>query len=308
MRTESQHTVEVSEAKRETVEELVGLFEGNDVVAVAGFRGIPAAQFQQMRANLREIATLRVAKNSLIEKAVEELDAADGIDELMEHVADQTILIASDEDAFTLFRALEGTKTKAPARGGETAEEDIVVSEGETPFEPGPIVGDLQKAGIPAAIEGGSVVIQTDQVVVEAGETIETEVAQALTRLDIHPVTVGLQFRAALEDDTVFERDVLDVDLDAYQQDVEAAAGAAFNLAVEIAWETPETMPTLLAKAHTGARSAAREAGFLTAETAEEILGEAAGQADAIASQLDPGALDDELRERFGLQTGAEEE
>lgn len=308
MTTQTQHTVEVSEAKRETVEELVGLLEDHDVIAVAGFRGIPAPQFQQMRANLRELATLRVAKNSLVEKAVEATDGGDGLDELLEHVSDQTVLIASDEDAFTLFRALEGTKTKAPAKGGETAEEDITVSEGETPFEPGPIVGDLQKAGIPAAIEGGSVVIQTDRVVVEAGETIRPEVAQALTRLDIHPVTVGLEFRAALEDGTIFQRDVLDVDVDAYRRDVQAAVGGAFNLAVEIAWETPETAPALVAKAHAGARSLAREAGFLTAETAGEILGEAAGQADAVASRLVPAALDDELRERFGLRTEGEEE
>ncbi len=48
---------------------------------------------------------------------------------------------------------LEKTKTKMAARPGETAPEDIVVSKGPTGFRPGPIVGELQQAGIPAAIE-----------------------------------------------------------------------------------------------------------------------------------------------------------
>lgn len=283
------YQVTVPEDKKETVEEVAGLLRDHDVIALAGFRGIPAPQLQTMRARLREIATLKVAKNNLIEIAMDEVaEDRPALADLRDHVHDQTVLIASDEDPFKVFRTLEATKSKAPAKGGETAEEDVVIEEGDTPFQPGPIVGDLQQAGIPAAIQGGKVVINETRVLVEEGDEISRDLAQALTRLDIHPITVGLEFRAALEGDTVFGRDVLDVDIDAFRQDVLAAAGGAFNLAVEISYVTPETAPTLVSKAHGGAIGVAREAGFLTAETARGILAEAHGGAQAIWDRLGP--------------------
>ena len=66
---------------------------------------------------------------------------------------------------------MEATKSTAPAKPGDIAPEDIIVKEGETPFKPGPIVGELQKAGIPAAIEGGKIVIRKDKVLVEKGHS-----------------------------------------------------------------------------------------------------------------------------------------
>lgn len=295
-------TAEISPEKKETVEELTALLRDHEVIALAGFRGIPAPQFQQMRAQLRDLATLRVAKNTLVERAMEDATGdRPELADLEEHLHDQTVVIATDVDPFKLFRKLEATKSKAPAKGGETAEEDIVVQEGETPFQPGPIVGELQQAGIPAAIDGGKVVINEERVVVEQGQEIPRETAQALTRLDIHPVTVGLDFRAALEDATVFERDVLDVDMEAFERDFAAAAGGAFNLAVEIAWEDPTTLPTLLSKARSGALSAAQDAGYITAESAHSILSTSQGRALSLASRLDPDALGVKGRKLLGL-------
>ena len=62
-----------------------------------------------------------------------------------------------------------------------------------TSFKPGPIVGELQHAGFPAAIEKGKVVLKKDVTIVKAGQTISREVAGLLTRLDILPLEVGLE-------------------------------------------------------------------------------------------------------------------
>lgn len=279
--------VEVPAGKIETVEELARLVCDHPVVAVAGFRGLPAAQFQGMRQALRGQAELKVAKNNLLLLAMEEAAGdVEGLADLEAHIEDQTVVIASDLDPFKLFRIILANKSKAPAKGGEVAEEDIVVPKGETPFPPGPIVGDLQQAGIPAAIEGGKVVVKQDKVLVEEGDSIPRDVAQALTRLDIHPVTVGLEFRAALQDGTVFLRDVLDVDLEAFRTDVHSAIARADNLAVELAYAAPRTVPLLLSKAQTGAVALAVEAGVLTEETAPTVLGRAQAGAQAIWAQL----------------------
>src|SRR5207245_1547002 len=84
-------------------------------------------------------------------------------------------------------------------RGGEIAPEDLWVRGGETPFKPGPVVGELQKAGIPAAIERGKVVIRQDKLMVKAGARIPRDVAQQLARLEIFPLVVGLDLRGAQE-------------------------------------------------------------------------------------------------------------
>src|SRR5207249_432728 len=75
--------------------------------------------------------------------------------QLRETIQGQTAVVTADINPFRLFKELEATKTRAPARGGEVAPEDLWVRAGETPFKPGPVVGELQKAGIPAAIERG---------------------------------------------------------------------------------------------------------------------------------------------------------
>ena len=64
---------------------------------------------------------------------------------------------------FKLSAKLKESRTTAPAKGGETASHNIEVKAGETPFKPGPVVGELQKAEIPAAIQDGKVVVKNDK-------------------------------------------------------------------------------------------------------------------------------------------------
>src|SRR5207245_9443998 len=117
----------------------------------------------------------------------------------------------ADINPFRLFKELEATKTRAPARGGEIAPEDLWVRAGETTFKRGPVVGEFQKAGIPAAIERGKVMIRQDKLMVKAGQRIPRDVAQQLARLEIFPLVVGLDLRGAYEDGTLFRREVLSV-------------------------------------------------------------------------------------------------
>lgn len=292
-------TAQVAPWKIEEVEELTELVEESPVVAVADVEGIPAAQMQEMRASLRGQARIRVVKNTLLKRALDEADR-DGVTGLADHVKGQTALITTDMNPFTLFKRLEEAKTRAPASGGETAPEDIVVEEGETPFSPGPVVGDLQNAGIPAAIDGGAVVVEQDEVVVEEGEDIPIDTAQMLTRLDIKPLTVGIDLRTAWEDGTVFDRSVLDVDEEAFLEDLETGSANAFGLAREVSYPTPETAPTLLSEAQGRALSLGLEAGLTEPGIVDRLLAQADGEAVSLASHLDEDALDEELRDRLG--------
>lgn len=294
-------TAHVAPWKKQEVEDLKKLITENPVVAIANVEGIPAAQMQQMRKQLRADATLRVVKNTLLTRALEKAGAdKEAVDDLIDSVEGQTALITTDMNPFTLYKRLEAAKTKAPAKGGETAPEDVAVEKGDTPFAPGPVVGDLQKAGIPAAIEGGKVVIKQDKVLVEAGETIPREVAQMLTRLDIHPLTVGIHLRTAYEDGTLFDRSVLDVDEEAFLNDLKTGAARAFNLAVNTSWFTELTAQPILAQAHQKAINLGVNAEVTEPGIVDRLLSRAQGQVLSLASHLDEDALDEELQERLG--------
>ncbi|HLE97760.1 MAG TPA: 50S ribosomal protein L10, partial [Candidatus Thermoplasmatota archaeon] len=216
--------------KKEEVEHLVELLESNPVVAVANVQGIPAAQMAKMRKTLREDATIKVAKNTLLTIALKEAGKRHaGLEKLADKIDGQTAVIVTRMNPFRLYKRLEQSKTKAPARGGEIAPEDIRVTKGETPFKPGPIVGELQKAGIPAKIDQGKVMISADKVLVKQGDRIPQAVAQMLTRLEIFPLIVGMDLKAAYDDGTVYGIDALSVD---YVKSLVAAHQQAVNLAV----------------------------------------------------------------------------
>ena len=184
-----------------------------------------------------------------------------------------------------LFRSGPGFYGVAP--------EDLWVRAGETPFKPGPIVGELQKAGIPAAIERGKVTIRQDKLLVKAGQRIPRDVAQQLARLEIYPLVVGLDLRGAYEAGTVFRRDALAIDDLVVRSQIAQAGREALALALAAAYPTKQTIGPLLAKAHAQALNLAVESEFPTKETIKLLLVKAQSQALALASRV-PGASDKE--------------
>lgn len=280
----------VSPAKAAEVDSLADAMRGATVVGIVSIGGIPAQQFQAMRRRLRGKAELRVAKNTLLRIAIERV-AADkkGLQDLAPFLTGQTAVITTTLNPFRLYKELEATKSVAPARGGEVAPADIWVREGETPFKPGPIVGDLQKAGVPAAIEKGKVVIKKDKLLVKEGDRIPRDVANVLTRLEIFPLIVGLDLRSAYEAGQVYRPDVLAVDDVKVRAQVADAARGALNLSVFAAYPTSFTVPFLIGKAAREALALAVESGFPTKDTAKFLLAKAQAQAQALAA-LVPGA------------------
>ncbi len=288
---------EVAQKKKDTVASLVSALVENPVIAITRVDGIPAPQIQMMRKKLRGKVDLVVSKNRLINIALKEASAKrKGIDKLAEVVDGQTAIATASINPFKLFKEMESTKTSAPAKGGEMAPSDIIVKAGDTPFKPGPIVADLQKAGIPVAIEGGKVVIKVEKVLVKEGEKISKDVANALTRLEIFPLEVGLDVRGAYEDGLFYDRSVLAIDEEAYLTDLHKAATQSLNLAVFMAYPSSKTIPLLLIKANTEAMNLAMNANIPTEKTIKLLIQKANAQAASLASNV-PEAPEEEPEE-----------
>ncbi len=289
----------VAQWKYGEIESLTNLFTENKIIAIAQIGGIPAPQLQKMRAGLRKNATIRSAKNRLILRALDEAEKkVKGISNLKEEVNGQSVIIATEMNPFKLFKEIKATRTMAPAKGGETASHDIGVKAGDTPFKPGPVVGELQKVGIPAAIKEGKVVIKTDKVVVPKGEKIKPEVAQMLTRLEIYPIEIGMSLNAVFEEGNIFKPDVLDIDEEKFISQLKLASSNAFNLAIETAWLNKLTIKHLLIKARMNAISLATEGNIYTKDTIKQLLSKANASMLSVASNA-KDALDDDLKKKL---------
>ena len=236
---------------------------------------------------------MSLALNSSDKKNIEALEG---------YMEGQPAMIFTNMNPFKLYKILESSKTASPAKAGSKAPEDIVVPKGDTAFKPGPILGELQKIGIPAKIEKGKIVITSDKTIVAAGESIPRDVASILTRLEIFPLEVVIDLRAAYEDQTVYTSDLLTIDDEQTIADIQQAFTRALNLSVNAVIFNKVSVPVLLQKAATLSLNLALNAEILTSKTTDLLIAKAYAQMLSLASELeavDENAIDDELREKL---------
>jgi len=289
-------TETIPQWKREEVDDIVSLIESYDSVGVVDIAGIPSRQLQAMRRDLHGTAELRVSRNTLVVRALEEVD--DGLEALTGDVSGQVGLVATDTNPFALYRELEASKTPAPINAGEVAPNDIVIPEGDTGIDPGPFVGDLQSVGASARIDDGSIQVLEDSTVLEAGGEVSAELANVLSELGIEPKEVGLDLRSVFSDGVVFGPDELELDVDEYRRDIETAAARGRNLSINAAYPTAETAGALLATASGEATSLGLEAAVAAPDLVDDLLARADGQVRALAARVDDEeALPEELRD-----------
>ncbi|MFD1634168.1 50S ribosomal protein L10 [Haloplanus ruber] len=291
----ARQTETIPQWKREEVDELVDFVESYASVGIVGVAGIPSRQLQNMRRDLHGSADVRMSRNTLLRRALNEVD--EGYEDLSGYVSGQVALIGTNDNPFGLFQQLEASKTPAPINAGEVAPNDIVIPEGDTGVDPGPFVGELQQVGAEARIMDGSIKVTADSTVLETGEEVSDELANVLGELGIEPKEVGLDLRAVFSEGVLFEPEELAIDVDEYRADVESAAAAARNLSVNAAYPTARTAGTLLATAAGEAKSVGLYAAIEDPELMPDLVAQADSQVRALAAHIDDDeALPEELR------------
>ncbi len=276
------HTAHIPDWKVKDVQELVEMIKKSRVVGVVGVREIPADNMQQIRGSLRDNVEIRMVRNTIARRALEA--STPEIQPLADYIEDQTALIFSNDNPFKLNSLLEKSKKPMPIKAGARAPKDIVIEAGETSFSPGPMVGKLQAAGIPAAIKSGKVVINQKVTLAKEGEVVPAKTADILKTMEIFPRNVGLELRAACEGGLIFKSKDLAIDVQAQVSQLSIASAKAFSFAVEIGYATPSTIGPMLQKAQTRARALVLETGMPVPGMMEMLLAKAAANACAVAS------------------------
>ena len=240
---------QVLDEKTSAVEAIKEILTEYKSIGVASLHKARAAQLQELKKNLTGKVCMRVLKNSLIRRAIENMGKTD-LNKLMDYLEGSNLLLFTDLNPFKLAILLEKGKVKTTAKSGDIAAMDVVIPTGNTGQPPGPIISQLNSVGLPTRIESGSVWVSKDTLVVKKGESINERLAAVLSKLGIKAVEAGLSMTAVYDEGLMITGDQLKIDIEETRRNVEQSHGNAFALSLSIAYPTTENVKALLQTMH----------------------------------------------------------
>lgn len=243
----------VSDAKKSVVKKIAERLKSKTVMIVS-VKGLPSAQFQDIKKKLRDRAHINVVKKNLLNFAIEHAGNTE-IKALEEYNGDATALLFSDHDAFEISGILADNKSPTKAKAGDIAPHDIEVKAGPTSLLPGPDISALTAVGLAPKVEGGKISVMKDKVIVKAGDKITAPQASIMAKLEIIPFEVGIEPVAAFMDGKVYAD--IKIDKEGLMETMLGMYARVLPFAVECGYVVPETLDFILGKA-------AAHAGVLT--------------------------------------------
>jgi large subunit ribosomal protein L10 len=268
------------------VEEITQVIKKYKVIGIASLQKVRAAQLQEFKKNMADKVYMRVIKNTLMKRAVEDFSEKLELKNLVEYFEGANIYLFTDLNPFKLALLLEKGKVITTAKSGDIAAFDVVVPAGNTGQPPGPVISQLNAAGLPTRIESGSVWITKDTLVVKKGEVISERLASTLSKLGIKPVEAGLVMKVAYDEGLIITEEQLQIDLDETRRSVENAHADAFALSLSVAFPTMENIEMLVQISHREAYALAINAAVPTKETIEDLIRKAHAEMSSLSSRL----------------------
>ncbi|MBI2075634.1 MAG: 50S ribosomal protein L10 [Candidatus Aenigmarchaeota archaeon] len=264
--------------KPKEVEDLKNLMESYSLVGILNMHKLPTRQLQKIKKQLGSRAVIRMSRKSMLSRA---LDASQK-SALKEKIVGEPALILSNESPFKLFRVLKENRASAPAKAGDIAKNDIVIAKGPTSLPPGPAISTLQKIGLKTTVQAGKIAVSQDKVVAKSGETVNDDMVGAFNLLKMEPMEIGLDMVVALEKGTLYDKSVLDIDIDVYLKNLQLAVQHAINISLHTGYLVPETAVLSVQKAFNEAKSLCIAANILEKEFIGDVLAKAVTEAKAL--------------------------
>ena len=197
--------------KKDEVNLIKSLASNYKLIGLVDMEGLPASQLLKLKAGLREVAELKMARTNLLKRALQEIKRPN-MEKVIENVKGEAALLFTNEDAFKIFKKLKKNIAHTKAKAGQIAPFDIVIKAGPTNFMAGPMIGELGRFGLKTGVEGGKIAIKEDKVLVKQGEVIKSEQADLMTKFGMEPMEIGLKLNFTYCDGEVLSREVLDID------------------------------------------------------------------------------------------------
>ncbi|MDD4352989.1 MAG: 50S ribosomal protein L10 [Candidatus Nanoarchaeia archaeon] len=210
--------------KKEKVSEVIELLKKYSTIGVIDVTNLPSKQLQVIRSNIRNEVIIKDVKKSFLIRAFEQTNNKDLIDKMQ----GSPVLLLTKYNAFKLNKIIEKNKSKSAIKGGQIAPFDLIIPAGETPFTPGPVIGEFGQLGVKAKIVAGKINVLNDSIVTKSGEKVSELAASMLMRLGIKPLEIGLNLIAVKEGSTIYSKADLNID-------IESMLGIAYSQAKNLA-------------------------------------------------------------------------
>ncbi len=280
-------TRKIAEWKKEAVVQLQDLLKRYPVIAAAELAKVRSSQIHELRKRMREKVTMLVTKNNLLRKSVELSDFKDEkLGQFVKDLEGSNILLFSELNPYSLIILLDKSKVRVPAKAGDIATGEIMISAGNTGLPPGPVISEFGEIKVQTRIEGGSIWIAKDSVVAEKGDLITPKMASVLSKLGLKPMEAGLNLVMAFDHGTILHADDLILDLPSYRREFAEALNNAFSLSIEAGYVTEENAPRILVKGMREALALAGESGFVEEGSVEYVLKKAAMNAAVLDQKV----------------------
>jgi len=276
----------VLQKKAAEVAEIMKLLRQYRVIGVASLQKVRASQLQELKKKFQKDAYVRVIKNTLMKRAIENVEEKRELKKLEKYLTGPNVFLFTNMNPFKLALLLEKSKVRLIAKAGDVASFDVIVPAGNTGLPPGPIISQLNAVGLPTRIESGSVWITKDTLVVRKGETISEKLASVLSKLGIKAVEAGLTLKAVYDDGLLIEGEQLTLNIDETKKQFETAQTEAFKLSIGIAYPTKENIQILLQIAHTEAHALSIGAAIPTKETIKDLIRKAYLEMLSLSSRI----------------------
>lgn len=272
--------------KENEVEELEELIEENPVIGMINMHKLPAPQLQEIRKDLHGKAKIRMSRKTLMKLALKDSDKED-IRKLKDHMQGESAFIVTSMNPFKLYNYLQKNKSSAPAKPGDIAPNDIVVTEGSTGIDPGPAIGKLQSVGLQTSIQEGKIYVDEDSVVVEEGEEVGREESEALKMLEMEPMEIGLNLKALWEDGVIFDKEKLQINEEEYLEGIKNSWKRSLSLSIAVGYLNEENISLLIRKSENEAKALALKSNFLTEDTINDQLSKILFEGKALKSTVE---------------------
>lgn len=278
---------QILQEKMDEVQEIAQLVKQHKVIGIASLQKVRATQLQAFKKNLQGKVYMRVIKNTLMRRAIEENSKEKPeLSKLTDYLTGPNVYLLTDLNPFNLSLMLEKGKVKITAKSGDIAAFDVVVPQGNTGQAPGPMISQLNAVGLPTRIEAGSVWVSKDTLVVKKGEAISERLASVLSKLGIKPVEAGLAMRIAFDEGLIITEEQLKLDVEGTKRSVESAHADAFALSLSIAYPTRDNIVALLQVAHREAHALSLGAAIPTKDTIVDLIRKAHMEMLSLSSRV----------------------
>ncbi|MEM2937130.1 MAG: 50S ribosomal protein L10 [Candidatus Bathyarchaeia archaeon] len=263
---------QILKEKISEVEEITKLLNQYKVVGIASLQKVRAPQLQEFKRKLAADVYMRVVKNTLMKRAIENCQDKPNFKLLEKYLTGSNVFIFTNLNPFKLALLLEKGKVRMTAKAGDIASFDVIIPAGNTGQPPGPIISQLNAVGLPTRIESGSVWITKDTLVARKGDVISERLASVLSKLGIKPVEAGLIIKAVYDEGLIIEGEQLKIDINATKSQLESAYAEAFKLSIGAAYPTRENIRALIQFAHQEAYALALGAAIPSKETIKDLI------------------------------------